>query len=125
MREIVIRVLDIAIRARLLDTPTADLIWSALPIYAEARTWGHEVYFDAPISSPVEPQAKMVVRRGEIAFWPEGSAIAIGFGPTPLSQLGEIRLAGACNIWAEAYDDVAQLRAVHSGEAIAILQADS
>ncbi|MDZ4842317.1 MAG: cyclophilin-like fold protein [Hyphomicrobium aestuarii] len=125
MREIVIRVVDIAIRARLLDTPTADRIWAALPIYAEARTWGHEVYFDTVVASPIEPDAKAVIRPGEITFWPEGGAIAIGFGPTPISQMGEIRLAGASNVWAEAVDDVSQLRAVHAGERIAILQADS
>jgi hypothetical protein len=39
--------------------------------------------------------------------------------------MGEIRLAGASNVWAEAVDDVSQLRAVHAGERIAILQADS
>lgn len=125
MREIVIRVVDIAIRARLLETPTADRIWAALPIYAEAKTWGQEVYFDADIDSPAEPAAKAVVRAGEIAFWPEGNAIAIGFGPTPISEFGEIRLASLCNIWAEAVDDVAQLRSVHAGEPIAVLQADS
>ena len=125
MREIVIRVVDIAIRARLLNTPTADLIWSALPIYAEARTWGQEVYFETAVSSPAEPGAKAVVRRGEIVYWPEGGSIAIGFGPTPISELGEIRLAGACNVWAEAVDDVTQLKSVHAGERIAVLQADS
>ena len=48
MREILIRAGTVAIRARLLDTPTAERIWAALPIYAEARTWGCEVYFGVP-----------------------------------------------------------------------------
>ena len=125
MREIVIRSGQVALRARLLDTPTADRVWASLPIYADARTWGQEIYFAAPITSAVEPDARDVVRRGEIAYWPEGAAIAIGFGPTPLSKNGEIRLASACNIWAIAVDDVVQLKAIYTGDRIAVLQADS
>lgn len=125
MREIVIRVGRVAIRARLLDTPTADCIWQALPIYADARTWGQEVYFAVPVTTPVEPAARDVVKAGEIAFWPQGAAIAIGFGPTPMSRKGEIRLASLSNVWAQAMDDVAQLRAIYAGERISILKADS
>lgn len=125
MREILIRAGSVAIRARLLDTATAVRVWLALPIYGEARTWGCEVYFHVPFSSTPEAGAREVVEAGEIAFWPEGDAIAIGYGPTPISRDGEIRLAAPCNVWAVALDDVRQLKAVHAGEQIAVLQADS
>ncbi|HRY06753.1 MAG TPA: cyclophilin-like fold protein [Hyphomicrobiaceae bacterium] len=125
MRDILIRAGDVAIRARLLDTATADRIWQALPIYAKAQTWGQEVYFGTPLSVAREADARDVVEAGEIAFWPDGDAIAIGFGPTPISRNGEIRLASPCNVWARALDDVAVLRSVHAGERIAVLQADS
>ena len=125
LREIVIRAGQVAIRARLLETPTADRIWEALPIYASANTWGREMYFPAPVSSDPEPGAKDVVDAGEIAFWPDGDAIAIGFGPTPISKRGEIRLASPCNVWAMALDDVAQLKGVYAGERVAVLEADS
>lgn len=125
MREIVIRSGQVAIRARLLDTATADVIWHALPIYAEARTWGQEIYFPCPVTAAQEAGARDIVRRGEIAFWPAGAAIAIGFGPTPLSKAGEIRLASPCNVWAIAVDDVVPLKTVYTGDRIAVLQADS
>jgi len=124
MREVLIRSGEVAIRARLLNTPTADRIWEILPIHADARTWGEEIYFLAPVTNPAEPDAKEVIEAGEIAFWPEGGAITIGFGPTPISRKGEIRLVSPCNVWAHALDDVRQLRSVHPGENITI-EADS
>ncbi|MGQ0456184.1 MAG: cyclophilin-like fold protein [Hyphomicrobium sp.] len=124
MRAVVIQAGPVEIRARLLDTPTAERIWAALPIAASARVWGEEVYFEAPITSAVEPDARALVKAGEIAFWPEGDAIAIGFGPTPLSRTrSEIRLASPCNIWAEALDDVSLFRGVHAGMAIVVREA--
>lgn len=122
-REVLIQAGSVSIRARLLDTPTAEQIWQSLPIYADARTWGKEVYFKAPVTTCCEPGARDVVRAGEIAFWPDGDAIAIGFGPTPMSKRGEIRLASRCNVWAMALDDVTKLRRVYPGERIAVTEA--
>jgi hypothetical protein len=65
-----------------------------------------------------------VINAGEIAFWPDGDAIAIGFGPTPMSRRGEIRMASPCNIWAMALDDVGRLKSVHAGEGISIVDAN-
>jgi hypothetical protein len=120
MREIVIKVDSVSLKARLLDTPTAEKIWSALPIGAKAQTWGKEVYFSIPVSCPREQGAKAVVTAGEIAYWPDGDAIAIGFGPTPISRGNEIRLASPCNIWAAAIDDVRILAKVRAGARITV-----
>lgn len=120
VREITISVGSIAIRARLAGTPTADRIWAALPIEGRTQTWGEEVYFSIPVSCPREADARDVVKSGEIAYWPDGDAIAIGFGPTPISRGGEIRLASPCNIWAHAVDDVRMLRPVIGGERIRV-----
>jgi hypothetical protein len=125
VREIVIRAGSVAIRARLLETPTAERIWQALPIYASAQTWGREVYFPTPVSSDRENDARDVVSPGEIVYWPDGDAIAIAFGPTPISKRGELRLTSPCNVWAMALDDVSMLKSVHAGERIAVMEADS
>lgn len=124
VRHILIRAGSVAIRARLLATPTADRIWQALPICGSVQTWGKEVYFRTPVSQDLEPDARVVVSKGEIAFWPDGDAIAIGFGATPIAKRGEIRFTSKCNVWAVAIDDVDQLKGVYPGEDITVVEAD-
>jgi len=120
MKTIVMTIGGVDITAELFDTPTADAIYQALPFSSAARTWGEEVYFEAPVTSAPEPDARDVVEAGELAFWLTGSAIAIGFGPTPVSQGDEIRLASPCNIWDRALDDVRGLSEVRDDDPITI-----
>ncbi len=109
---------DVALRARLLETPTAAAIWAALPFEAAASTWGDEVYFATPLELEGEADARTVLELGEIAFWLAGNCIAICFGPTPVSHGEEPRLASPGNVWAHSLDDVGLLAAVSDGDPI-------
>ena len=102
MKKIVLKFKDKELILNLRDTPTANLIYDALPFTSIVKKWGEEIYFETAINAELENNARAVVKFGEIAFWNGGSAIAIGYGKTPVSKGNEIRLISPCNIWADS-----------------------
>ncbi|MEU3603911.1 cyclophilin-like fold protein [Streptomyces sp. NPDC035033] len=106
--------------ATLDETPTSTALVGALPIVSTARTWGEEVYFDTPVSVPREEGALQVVDPGTVAFWTEGDALALPYGPTPISRGEECRLASPCNLLGSLDDDPRILATVRDGDPIRV-----
>ena len=102
------------------NTATGKSILSALTFEAGARSWSDEVYFYASITVALESEGKHVVEKGEIAFWVQGNATAIGFGATRASRGGEIRLVAPTNIGADVVGEGVPLRSVRPGERVCI-----
>ncbi|MGY3337475.1 hypothetical protein ACVW0K_003574 [Streptomyces filamentosus] len=106
--------------ATLDETPTSTALLGALPIISTARTWGEEVYFDTPVSVPREDGARQVVAPGTVAFWTDGDALALPYGPTPISRGEECRLASPCNLLGALDGDPRILATVRDGDPIRV-----
>ncbi|GHC71681.1 cyclophilin-like fold protein [Streptomyces violaceochromogenes] len=106
--------------ASLDDTPTSQALAKALPLVSTARTWGKEVYFDTGVSVSRETGAREVVEPGTVAFWTDGGALALPYGPTPISQGDECRLASPCNVLGRLEGDPALLTTVRDGEPVRV-----
>jgi len=76
----------ITVNAELDDTPLAQAIAAKLPIETAPNEWGDEFYFGIPLRSGLDETATKKVKAGDIGFWPPGNAMAIFFGPTPMSS---------------------------------------
>jgi len=109
----------VSMEAELNDSSTAHMIWNALPIEKHGNTWGDEIYFSIPVRAQ-EENAKAVVEKGDIAYWPPGSAFCIFFGPTPASRGDEIRPASPVNIVGKLLGEPEKFKRVSHGEKVII-----
>ena len=109
--------------ANLLNTPTADAVWNALPLESTCNLWGDEIYFTIPVSHDLEKDACEVVEKGDLAYWPQGPAFCIFFGPTPVSKGNEIRPASAVNVFGKVFDDPTVFKKVTSNASVRVEKA--
>jgi uncharacterized protein len=105
----------VTVTAELNDSPTARLLWEALPIDGKANRWGDEIYFSIPVDADEEPDARAAVEVGEIAFWPPGNAFCIFWGPTPASRGSQPMAASPVNLLGKIDGDATQFGRVSSG----------
>lgn len=119
-RCIVIAANGIERTARLLDTPTADRIWAALPLFSSAEVWGQAIKFEVPVESGREADAVALASRDTLYFWPDESRVILAPGQTPISRPGEIRLPVPCNAWATTDEDLGDFSKVKPGQQVSI-----
>lgn len=123
-RLIRIKIGDRTIRARLLDTPTADRIWHALPLFAPAETWGDAIHCETVVRTGRDRTAKLHAAVGEIYYCAADERVIFAFGRTPISGPKEMRLPQPCNVWAVALDDLAVFRGTTPGDKISFERID-
>ena len=77
---------------------TCKSIIDSLPFSVSAYLWGEEIYTDeSPIAQP-EENAKDLVELNDVAYWPNGRALCLFFGPTPIGEKGEIKPYSGVNV---------------------------
>ena len=80
MRKVILKCKGKELVFELRNTLTADIIYNSLPLKSKIQKWGEEIFFETGLNVELENNAKSVVNIGEIAYWNNGSAIAIGYG---------------------------------------------
>src|SRR5919202_3542939 len=65
---------------------TIKTILDNLPIKVKINRWGDELYTNKTPISAEEENPQSVVHLLDVAYWPEGNAICLFLGPTPISK---------------------------------------
>lgn len=69
-----------------------------LPIETNITKWGDELYTEKTDITVNEENAKREVDYLDVAYWPEGNALCLFYGPTPISKDGQILAYSPVNI---------------------------
>jgi len=120
--KIKIAIKDIVLDADLFDTACAKSIEAALPIITAPNEWGDEFYFEIPVTEPLDDTATTSVKVGDIGYWPPGNALAIFFGPTPISKGRDPVPASAVNLVGKIKGDATMLKRAKGSTEIRIEQ---
>lgn len=118
MTQIRIKTSQVEIIAEIYDTATARALLDILPCQSNANSWGEEIYFSVPLKVELEANATQVVDPGTVCFWVDGNAVALPYGPTPVSEGDECRLVSEVNILGTIVGDPRQLGHIHEGDNI-------
>jgi hypothetical protein len=65
---------------------TVKAILDNLPIEVKINRWGDELYTDKTPIVAEEENAQSVVEPLDVAYWPEGNALCLFYGSTPISK---------------------------------------
>lgn len=110
----------ITVNAELADTALAKTIAAKLPIETTPNEWGDEFYFGIPVRSGLDETATRKVKVGDIGYWPPGNAMAIFFGPTPMSSGADPVPASDVCLIGRITDDATLLRRASGARRIKI-----
>lgn len=84
---------------------TVKAILENLPIEVNINKWGKELYTDKTSITAHEENAKSEVNLLDVAYWPEGNALCLFYGPTPISKSDRIEPYSPVNIVGHIVND--------------------
>jgi uncharacterized protein len=65
---------------------TVKAILDNLPIEVKINRWGDELYTDKTRIVAEKENAQSVVKPLDVAYWPEGNALCLFYGSTPITK---------------------------------------
>ncbi|MFC1549358.1 cyclophilin-like fold protein [Nitrospirota bacterium] len=120
---VIIRAGEVELGAEIHGTPCARAFLDALPLTLDFNVWGDEFYFEVPLEAGLDQTATSKVRVGDMGYWPPGRAVALFFGPTPMSQGDDPVPASDVNIIGRITGDARELRTAAGAGIITIERA--
>jgi uncharacterized protein len=108
--KIMIDLQGVTLQAVLNDLPEAIELFNMLPAEIEMSRWGEEFYGDCGLKQKLSGNARVEMEAGELAVWPEGSALCIFFGRTPASIDDKPRAASPVNPIGKIIGDLSELK---------------
>lgn len=114
---------SVSLTAELDDTALAKAVAARLPIETTPNEWGDEFYFGIPVRSELDETATKKVKVGDIGYWPPGNAMAIFFGPTPMSSGADPVPASAVCLIGRITGNAADLKKARGARTIRIEKA--
>ena len=88
-----------------LSPKTFKAILDNLPVEVNINRWEDELYTDrTTIAVEEEANARTEVHELDVAYWPEGRALCLFYGPTPISEDGRILAYSPVNIVGKIID---------------------
>lgn len=121
-KRIIITAGNVTCEADIFPNETGNAIYESLPISGFVSRWGDEIYFSIPVTLKRSGDARDVVQKGELGYWPDGRAFCIFFGKTPASEGDEIRAASPVSVFGKITGDPARLTRVLVGEKINVAE---
>jgi uncharacterized protein len=113
----------VILEAELADTLCSRTVAEQLPIVTRPNVWGDEFYFTISVDMPLDDTATRSVKVGDIGYWPPGNALAIFFGPTPMSTGPDPVPASEVNLVGRVVGDATALRKAKGAREIRLEQA--
>jgi uncharacterized protein len=110
----------VSLEGEFVDTPCGKALSALFPLKNAFNVWGDEFYFSVPLDYPLDDTATRRVSIGDIGYWPPGPAMAIFFGPTPMSDGDEPVPASEVNLVGRLFGDVTVLRSEKKAGTISI-----
>lgn len=105
-------------KVELNNSETAKIIEAALPITSIVNKWGDEIYAYIKEDVELEDDATDVVDKGSVCYWPDGPALCIFYGPTPVSKEDECRAASLVNVIGKIKGSLEKLREIQPHDKI-------
>ena len=91
-----------------------------MPLEGNANVWGDEIYFNIPLELPQASDAREEMTIGELAYWPQGNAFCIFFGPTPVSTGDAPKAYSPVNVFGSVAGDATAFKAVADGSIVRV-----